>query len=352
MRLAALAAVALAVAAAFAAGAGPARAYVDQGRAWPGRVITYHNDVPADAPAVRAAVHDWNTSGVAVRFVPVPAAQAEVSILAMQSTRLSNLEKTPGAGGADALGYASVGYVPHDALVPTPSGGHAYGAHVWLVRIGSRDSYGITLSPGTMERVAVHEFGHVLGLGHEHRVCAVMQPILNEGCGITHPWRGLCNDPLQPDDVRGAVALYGGHEPSGGKRLCTISPRPTAPHRLSATLHGRRRRNLTLSWRSPGGVTLRVGQEIDPYSLDGRATIQAYDILASRRRCPTRQHNLLERESTRAGASMKVPIYLSPGSWCIRVRIGDAFRRWGRPATLHVTVPQPPALPVASSSEG
>ena len=247
-------------------------AYHDQGKPWPGHVITYHNDFPADVAAVRAAVRDWNRSGAAVRFVPVPATQAEVTILPMPVVPLSSVEKTPGGGSADALGYATVGAIPRTAAIRGPAGGVVYGAHVWLARVGARDRYGVALSVGTIARVAAHEFGHVLGLGHSHRACSVMQPILNEGCGIRHPWMGLCNDPLEPDDIRGAVSLYGGREPRFHKHLCVISPRPRAPFRVSAALANGNAETV-FRWKDPRGVTLRVGHLIDPYALDGRSTI-------------------------------------------------------------------------------
>jgi hypothetical protein len=61
--------------------------------------------------------------------------------------------------------------------------------------------------------ILAHELGHVLGLDHETQQCATMNPSV----GADHTT--LCPAPpagmwtcrlLQPDDVRGAVALYGG----------------------------------------------------------------------------------------------------------------------------------------------
>ena len=333
-----------------------AHAYVIQGHRWPGHVITYHNDVRADAPAVAAAVHDWNTSGADVRFVSVPAAQAEVTIVEMHH---SFVDTAPGAGGAEALGFATTGAAPRDAIVQSPEGGRYRGSHVWLMRIGARDASGIRVSLGTMERVATHELGHVLGLGHERHVCAVMQPALNEGCGIRHPWQGLCRDPLQADDIAGAVALYGGRRARGGKRLCTLSPRPAAPKAPAAALTDDATGAVTVTWRTPRGITLPAGR-FDPYELDGRATIEDYEIDGSQQGCPAPGKGVLVREPVRAGARMSVKLGLTPGSWCLRIRILDDFRRFGRAATvnLQVTAPAPPvagfqtqpAPPVAGQS--
>lgn len=326
----------------------PALAFHDQGQAWPGHRITYYNGFPADAAAIRAAVRDWNTSGMATRFVPAPAGRAEVTILPMPVIPLSKVEKTKGGGGADALGYATVGAIPRTAAIRGPAGGIFHGAHVWLARVGARDRYGIHIAVGTMERVAVHELGHVLGLGHEHKACAVMQPLLNEGCGIHHRyWLGLCKDPLEPDDIRGAVNLYGGREPTFHERLCVISPLPGTPRKVSVRLSDNNLESV-ISWKNPAGVTLKVTHLIDPYALDGRPTVEAYQIQGSVTGCPAGKGDVLERQLTHSGALTTVTLPLGPGSWCLEVRAIDWFGRLGPVTTVRVAVPQPgqPSAPV------
>ena len=326
--------------------AAPALAFHVQGRPWPGHVITYHNDFRADAAVVRAAVHDWNTSGARVRFVPAPASRAEVTILPMPVIPLSRLEKT--TGSPDALGYATLGAFPSYVPVRGPTGGIVHGPHVWLARVGARDHYGVRLSLGTMDRVAVHEFGHILGLGHAHRSCAIMQPLLNMGCGIgRREWLGLCRDPLEPDDIRGAVSLYGGREPSFHERLCTISPRPGTPRKVSVRLTDGNA-EAVFRWKNPVGVTPRPGHLIDPYALDGHPTVEAYQIQGSSSGCPVGHRNLLERELTHSGAWTAATLPLPPGSWCVTVRAIDWFGRLGRAVTVRVAVPPPgqPSPPV------
>ena len=76
----------------------------------------------------------------------------------------------------------------------------------------------------TLALIVAHELGHVLGLDHETGVCATMNPTV----GNDHTT--LCPTPpsgmwtcrlLQPDDVRGAVKLYGGRvRPWRGSSFC------------------------------------------------------------------------------------------------------------------------------------
>jgi predicted Zn-dependent protease len=66
---------------------------------------------------------------------------------------------------------------------------------------------------GLVTLTAVHEFGHVLGLDHENRRCARMNPSFNDTGTPTH-----CTEhtlaywlahPLTSDDLRGLRAIYG-----------------------------------------------------------------------------------------------------------------------------------------------
>ena len=75
-----------------------------------------------------------------------------------------------------------------------------------------------------MALVVAHELGHVLGLGHEDRICATMNSYLVDGhtehCPAAPQGMWVCRL-LRVDDVRGAVRLYGGTvRPIRGPEFC------------------------------------------------------------------------------------------------------------------------------------
>ena len=114
----------------------PARAYTLAGSPWPSNTISYGVEARAYAPAVHRAARAWNRAGVGVRLRRAPLESADVVVR---------------YGGRPCEGEALIGFVPRD---------------VSDVRLGA----GCRMRLITL--TAVHEFGHVLGLGHEQRRCA------------------------------------------------------------------------------------------------------------------------------------------------------------------------------------
>lgn len=170
---------------------GRADAYRFEGGRWPTRTITYYTDTPAYSWSVDTAAYAWNTSGARVQFVKSSRANAKVLVGIRWYT------KPAGDAHVQRIGGTFV-----SAQVGIQSG---------------HDRYEMAL-------IMAHEFGHVLGLDHETQTCATMNPTV----GDDHTT--LCPQPpdgqwtcrlLQPDDVRGAVTLYGGTvRPWRGSPFC------------------------------------------------------------------------------------------------------------------------------------
>ena len=153
-------------------------AYEVAGLPWPDGAIVYHVEASGYSKPVARAARIWNARGLPVRFVKGSSDEAGVAI------RL---------GGRACEGSALVGRPRRN--------------QVSVVELGAGcDTSMITLT-------AVHELGHVLGLGHEGTACARMNASFGRGGTPTncppHDLRYWLKHPLQKDDVRGARALYG-----------------------------------------------------------------------------------------------------------------------------------------------
>ena len=132
-----------------------ADAYKLVGKRWPGRTITYYNAASRYAWSVNQAVVAWNGSGARIRFVRTTRKRAKVTIKVARSAW--------GETGSATPGYPTCAY--------------------WINgKCLRRHSSVVRLSPGwdpwIMAVVATHELGHVLGLDHEDRRCAVMNSVV------------------------------------------------------------------------------------------------------------------------------------------------------------------------------
>ena len=68
----------------------------------------------------------------------------------------------------------------------------------------------------------VHEVDHAVGLAHSDVSNVVMSGGLYSGGGPTPYWGGVPGrDPLQPDDIQGAIALWGPSSGDGGGTMAT-----------------------------------------------------------------------------------------------------------------------------------
>jgi hypothetical protein len=304
--------------------AAPAGAYRLQGRAWPTHTITYFNAATPNAKALSSAVRAWNRSGAGIRFTAVSRSRAK---LVIEST------STAALGGGDALGYATVGYDPPGARGHAPGGGVAYGNHVWLVPPSQSRA-----TDSVLAQVAAHELGHVLGLEHETRGCATMNPTVDVLCPAPHPWQEHCRI-LEVDDIRGAIARYGGHVGSLGPQFCDLAPVPGAPTAVTASVADPTRGMITLDWTNPGGLTF--DNHFLYSQLKGRATVEQYVVNATQGACIAPiLSGALEIGNATAGAAASTTLSLpTHGHWCVTLAVSDVFDRFGTPAHVLVDVP-------------
>lgn len=272
------------------------------GRRWPRGRIRYHVRANQHRGAVRAAARAWNRSGAKVRFVAVKKRRAQVTV---------RYNRAPAAGSTCGYGFATLGQAP--------------GAFVVLPRLanpGPEARYACT-------QVAVHEFGHVLGLAHEEGRCATMNAVsVNlspQRCPPNEQWEWRCRL-LEPDDVRGAVRLYGGKaKPVQRKQMCDLYPPSPPVSGLTAVL----RHGATYArWQRPASpVPSWLSRRLGPSG--------SYRVAAERDRCPTLGSGPNYGYSTAIGGWEEAHLALgAPGRYCVAVRTVDELGRPGQTAQV------------------
>lgn len=289
-----------------------AHAYVFGGQTWPSHVIPYYDAGPNHA-AVRAAVHAWNTSGVNLRFVPSSRARARLLIVPL---------KPAGCYGVE--GFGTLGYAPG-------------GDRVQLRPCSNQVEDVIT---------AAHELGHVLGLNHEFHRCATMNAAAGEFCRRPPFYTQLCRV-LEVDDVRGAVARYGGVvRPVRGRQFC---PEFTAP----APPQGTR-----ITGQAPPAVQLmaqmHVGRERRLIDVPGQsAPYLLVSVYRYANACPAGPPHgqPLAQVNVPPSGNVAVPLdgraELAPGPWCYAFWTSDGAGRRSTTATT-VTVQVAHSAPAAN----
>lgn len=305
----------VATAAAVLVAAAPARAAGVGGLPWPKPTITYYSG--ATYPfAVREAVRIWNRSGVRIRFRRASRRRARVLIGVAGSPIPRELR---GACG----GFAQLGYSP---------GGQA------LVRIrrGCADDVGTA-------RVVAHELGHVLGLLHETRRCALMNTsgIGTVGNRCERPPNGSwgCRA-LERVDLRPAVRRYGGRGRLTKRRFCPIWAGPAPPPAFEVVGAAT---ETSVSWTPPPPLVKRV-RLFTPYEPSLQLLVARGDASGA---CPLAPSPVIAALPIEPGGSPRTetlaPAEPAPGSYCYVAWTIDVFGRVSRASAPSVVVISPPA---------
>ncbi len=271
------------------------------GRTWPGGRVTYAVTSKSMRAPVRAAALAWNRSGLKVRLVEVPRSRARLLI--------SPLPKGSCFG---AIGEALVGY----------TGGFQSFMHLQS-----------TCAEGTLTMTAAHEFGHVLGLRHENKRCALMNSVFVSRCRPQPlDWEWYCSPP-RDDDRRGLLRRYGGKFRKSSLSFC-----------VSKTLPGRVRSlgdaadpvdslaRVRISFQTPSSTTLR---RVIVTRRRGRVcgdTPVSRSVPIVQREGVTPRRGTLVAEVPRAARSAVIAVedlaVSGTGTWCYAVFTLDRRNRW------------------------
>jgi peptidoglycan hydrolase-like protein with peptidoglycan-binding domain len=172
--------------------------FVASGGRWPTRNLRYalqETGIDLPAPQVRQAIHQafstWaGWAWLSFREVPM-AAGPDIIIRFVAGDHGDGF---PFDGTSGVLAHAFFPPVPPTAPTPVQGDTHFDEAETWTV----------TVPPGAgqfdLTTVAIHEFGHALGLNHSPVVGSVMEPFYAGPRRVLHG-----------DDIAGISSIYGGY---------------------------------------------------------------------------------------------------------------------------------------------
>jgi Astacin (Peptidase family M12A) len=301
--------------------AAPAGAYTIAGAPWPNGKVLYHVDAPALRSAVEQAAARWNQSGARIHFTEVAAARAAIRV-----------RRLPAGPCSDVVGRAPVGRGPG-------------GVGIVFLRA--------SCGPLGLIPIAAHELGHVLGFGHEAHLCSIMSP--EEGdrpraCGGPGalPWEYDCRV-LEPNDIAGAVKLYGGRArpPRAGFPFCPTLPTPppaTDAHALAFPASSLA--TTSVRWNVKPAASLRhVLVNRGAGTCPSYPSVPGVSPIEVRPAVKVRRGNTVAYLPPRTGAQSLLDVArLDPGRWCYSVWTIGPGHRYTRAANAFVRVGPRPTL--------